>query len=411
MALPSHKEIEVSLLKEILSAGGEARPRDIYPRMRKHFPCVTDVDLQARLRTGGSVWTNRIQWARQSLVLKGELYREPRGLWRLTPKGEARAKGESIAGDVGKVESKVHAKPAAPPAPLAVVSDPVDALCERLAKTQKQSSTPKNFEAALAEAFRFLGFVVHQQGKAGETDVLLDTYVGGDSYRVVVDAKATHGDKVGDNQINWLAINQHQQQADAQHAAVVGIGFRGGNLLKWSNQYQVALIQTADLVEIIRMHHRAPFSLLDLRTLFATPGSVQQAMSDLKTVHQGTMRHWQLLLDIVELIDNYNRFNRSGLVATPGSIQLMLYMKIANSSLGEVDPSRVPSTDDVRDAMTFLASRGVGVLREAPAGTGSFHLTMHYEGAVQRIAALADELRDSGPEAPRTLTVSQPEKA
>ncbi|MBV9279328.1 MAG: winged helix-turn-helix domain-containing protein [Chloroflexi bacterium] len=313
MTLPTPREIELPLLQEIMAAGGEARPSVIYPRMRKHFPAITDADMQLRLQTGGSVWTNRIQWVRQHLVLKGDMYREPRGLWRITPKGAARARGETPRADVIGPDAPMEAESVPFPSPLTVVSDPVDALCERLLTTQKQSSTPRNFEAALAEAFRFLGFDVQEQGKAGETDVLLDTHIGPDSYRVVVDAKATHGDKVGDNQINWLAINQHQRQAEADYAAVLGIGFRGGNLLKWADEYQTALVTTADLVDVLRMHRRCRFTLPDLRPLFGTPDPAQQSLQDLKTRFEAMMRHWQLLVEVVEVIDSFNRFNRSGL--------------------------------------------------------------------------------------------------
>jgi hypothetical protein len=393
MTLPSAMRIEVPLLKEILAAGGEASPRDLYPRMRKYFPELTDEDVQRTLPSGNTnAWTNRIQWVRQQLVQTGELHREPRGVWRITPKGKERIRA-SEGSPIVDVAPSVPASPALEPTPpVTILTDEIDQLCDRLLKAQKQSSTPKNFEVALVDGFRYLGFDVKAQGRAGETDVLLDTYLGLDSYRAVVDAKATHGSKVADSQINWLAIHQHQQQAEAQHAAVVGIGFAGGNLLKWANEYQVALIRTPDLIEVIQMHRRAPFSLGDLRLLLSTPGPTQQSLQDLKLKHEGTIRHWHLLLDVVEQIDNYNRFNPRGLVATPDGIQLMLHTKILSQSGQAFDPSRVPSPDDVRDAMLFLASRAVGVLREAPPGSSSYHLTMHLAGAVQRIAALAREL-------------------
>ncbi|MBV9279327.1 MAG: hypothetical protein JOZ41_04530 [Chloroflexi bacterium] len=72
-------------------------------------------------------------------------------------------------------------------------------------------------------------------------------------------------------------------------------------------------------------------------------------------------------------------------------------MKIAHQSADTVGLSRVPTTEDVGDAMSFLSSRAVGVLKEAPAGAGSYQLTMHFGGAVERINALAQQLREDGP--------------
>jgi len=202
MPLPDYGAIELPLLREILAAGGEIRPRDVFPRMRQHFPGVPDADFEAKLSTGGNAWTNRIQFARERLVKKGDLYREPYGVWRLTSQGEVRARGEA---SLSTVTTEPPTNPApAPHAAITVVSDQIDIMCTQLITAQSQSSSPKNFETILAEAFRFLGFDVQTQGKSGETDVLLNTHLGAGSYRVVVDAKATHGDRVSDSQIRAL---------------------------------------------------------------------------------------------------------------------------------------------------------------------------------------------------------------
>ncbi len=88
MALPKQDEIEEPLLKEIAKAGGEAKPHDLYPRLRAYFPQIADADLALEVAGAQNAWTNRIQWARNALVKKGELYRGPYGLWRITPKGQ-----------------------------------------------------------------------------------------------------------------------------------------------------------------------------------------------------------------------------------------------------------------------------------------------------------------------------------
>ncbi len=75
MAIPSEKDIELPLLQEIEAAGGEAKPSELYDKVASH------------LRSGLLIWANRVAWARQHLVNKGELDASVRGIWRITDKG------------------------------------------------------------------------------------------------------------------------------------------------------------------------------------------------------------------------------------------------------------------------------------------------------------------------------------
>lgn len=96
MTLPNMKEVEIPLLKAIESMGGEAKPNELYSKVTACFPQITSANLEETISRGINKWINRIQWARQSLVLKGELERYPRGLWRITEKGRERLKSEGI---------------------------------------------------------------------------------------------------------------------------------------------------------------------------------------------------------------------------------------------------------------------------------------------------------------------------
>ena len=115
-------------------------------------------------------------------------------------------------------------------------------------------------------------------------------------------------------------------------------------------------------------------------------------MQDLKLVFDGRIRHWRLLRDIVERIDTFNRFSKPGSGVSPDGIHFALYQKIVNQPSVSQPHSHVPSIDEVRDAMALLASRGIGILREAPAGSGIYCLTIHLDGATKRIGALAHEI-------------------
>lgn len=56
----------------------------------KKFPEIRDEDLAETLISGGGKWTNRIQWVRQRLLEKGEMYSPRRGIWAITDKGRKR---------------------------------------------------------------------------------------------------------------------------------------------------------------------------------------------------------------------------------------------------------------------------------------------------------------------------------
>ncbi|MFC2060847.1 winged helix-turn-helix domain-containing protein [Chloroflexota bacterium] len=88
MAIPLEESIRLPLLRVIADAGGELTLQESVTRVEAFFPHLTTQDRQLRLPSGkGFLFTNRVQWTRQRLVELGHLYREPRGMWRITPQG------------------------------------------------------------------------------------------------------------------------------------------------------------------------------------------------------------------------------------------------------------------------------------------------------------------------------------
>lgn len=96
MPYPPGHDIELPLLKEIHDAGGDVfiRDRQIYLRVARYFPQLTDEELIRRTRASDTVWENRVQWARLQLVKQGELlnWRDVgrQGIWRITDRGVRR---------------------------------------------------------------------------------------------------------------------------------------------------------------------------------------------------------------------------------------------------------------------------------------------------------------------------------
>ena len=95
MSFPKQSEIELPLLKTLQELGGKAEPKALYPKLAEMFPQLTEEDLSARMPSSPSIfrWHNIVQWSRQKLVEKGEIDGSTRGVWKLTPRGRARATG------------------------------------------------------------------------------------------------------------------------------------------------------------------------------------------------------------------------------------------------------------------------------------------------------------------------------
>jgi hypothetical protein len=90
MGIPIEESVRLPLLRVIADAGGELPLKEAIRRVGDFFPELTEEDKRRRLPSGyGFLFANRVQWCRQKLVELGHLYREPRGMWRITPQGKA----------------------------------------------------------------------------------------------------------------------------------------------------------------------------------------------------------------------------------------------------------------------------------------------------------------------------------
>jgi hypothetical protein len=90
MAIPIEESVQLPLLRVIVDARGELPLKEAIRRIADFFPQLTEEDKRRRLPSGyGFLFANRVQWCRQRLVELGHLYREPRGVWRITPQGRA----------------------------------------------------------------------------------------------------------------------------------------------------------------------------------------------------------------------------------------------------------------------------------------------------------------------------------
>lgn len=270
-----------------------------------------------------------------------------------------------------------------PSAKLAIV-DPVEMLITELIAAQRDTSKPSRFEQSVAEVLSYLGFESQWLGKQGTTDVVIDSPLGHDRFRAIIDTKATASGKVSESQINWPAIRDHQTTVSANYAAIVGEKFADGNLIKHAKEYDIALIDTESLVAVLRLHNATPFVAADLRQLFSTPESLPTIVADLHQKAESSLRHWLLVADVLRLVDGFSRTDPP-LTPTVGSLHASLVAMTLASTINKAAP---PSENDVREAVAFLSCRAVGILRPVEPEVGGYRLSMSVVAATQRLAAL-----------------------
>jgi len=200
VAIPSEKDIELPLLQEIVVVGGEARPRDLYDKVARHFPQLTPSDQTvSHPRSGLLIWANRVAWARQHLVNKGELDASVRGIWRITDKGRVR---------LDKAIVRLEGAPPLPPPPTSTIGELLDKEKQQI-RTQLHELLmnlhPQQFEEFAAKLLESVGF----------TDVEVTKYVGdggidgyGNLEMGVVKVKAAFQVKRWRNNVPPADINQ-----------------------------------------------------------------------------------------------------------------------------------------------------------------------------------------------------------
>ncbi|BDC35415.1 MAG: hypothetical protein EF806_00950 [Candidatus Methanoliparum thermophilum] len=156
-------------------------------------------------------------------------------------------------------------------------------IIKYLKERQSKSDSPTDFEKAIKDAFNFLGFEAELIGGKGDTDVLLTANIGQESFKVNVDGKTSKSGKIIDRYIDWISLRDHKKKNKADFVVVVGPSFSGGNLEERANEYDVSLLKTEDLIKLVEAHSKFPFTLTELKDLFAGKGDKSSQLEDLLT--------------------------------------------------------------------------------------------------------------------------------
>lgn len=183
----------------------------------------------------------------------------------------------------------------------------LEEITKNLKDTQNKSDVPTEYELALSEAFRYLGFQAKTIGGKGDTDILLTANIGKESYKVDVDGKTSKNGKISDAQINWPSLNDHKEKNNSNFVVVSGPGFAGGNLEKRAREYNVSLLTTNELIRILEAHSKYPFTLLELKDLFAEAGNLTEQVEDLLSqnhVRRSFLEKFKTIIEEIERLQN-----------------------------------------------------------------------------------------------------------
>jgi restriction system protein len=174
--MPKQQEIEIPLLRTIRDFGGQAPAHKVYAAITSFFSQLTEADLSESLPSGGNKWTNRIQWARQALVSRGELASGGHGIWSITGSGIARLERESatpaatlVSGERQPPDKPVSSSSSVPAFNLEdVAEDYIESFKEKVLN-RLLDLTPAQFEAFAGTLLKGYGFQkVVVSGKSGD---------------------------------------------------------------------------------------------------------------------------------------------------------------------------------------------------------------------------------------------------
>ncbi len=173
-------------------------------------------------------------------------------------------------------------------------------IMQRIEETQTKSQSPTEFEAVLRDAFKFLGFEAELVGGKGDTDVLLTANIGQETFKVNVDGKTSKSGKILDSQIDWISLGDHKKKNTSDFVVVVGPRFSGGLLPQRAKDSGVFLLESADLIKLLESHSKFPFTLLELKDLFAGKGEAGIQLDDLLEQNRARLNQLSQFRTILE---------------------------------------------------------------------------------------------------------------
>ncbi|KKL92312.1 hypothetical protein LCGC14_1885950 [marine sediment metagenome] len=208
----------------------------------------------------------------------------------------------------------------------------LEILINELSETQYRSSSPINFENALEEAFKFLGFESKQIGGSGDIDVIAIANIGKEKFSIVIDGKTTNqtgssDSRISNSRINWQPLKKHKQSHNADYTIVVGPKFpTKGDIMDNAKEFGVVLLKTDQLIELLKSHYDYPFSLRELKDLFTGVVDIGAQLDDISgksTNRKELIKKLKVIIEEMNFLQSlFEYFTIESLAARPRIIDL-----------------------------------------------------------------------------------------
>lgn len=222
-------------------------------------------------------------------------------------------------------------------------------VTRQITSTAIDSKNPTQFERAVRDAFRYLGFAAEHLGGSGQTDVLVDARFGGDaSYRVAVDAKTTSAPSLQDQQVDWDTLTEHRQKHEAHYSMLVGPNPAAGRLMERAQHHNVAVLSAEALAGLCELHSVRPLGLADYRIMFEQGGEV-----DLSEIEERAEEANRLVNLAKRLVDAIGDLGRDLGPLTANQLRLTMYHQ---------DSEDLPTEADIEAMLASLASPLMGAI-------------------------------------------------
>lgn len=261
------------------------------------------------------------------------------------------------------------------PTPPEVLS--ASKLIQELREAQHDTKNPDRFEAAVAGAFKALGFETQHIGGSGEADVVAEAMLGEDSFSLVIDAKTCQKGTTRSN-INYDPIKSHQEEHEADYAIVVAPAYSQGDTVNHAAKGGVGLLTTESLIELVSESENHGLSLCLLEKVLEQKGlmvvqleATRKARSDLVTTTKA----------VLHMFETHQRGEESSTGLSEEQVTWLLKgggIKFSPEHVGAV--------------IRLLSSRLIGVLENRE---NAYVLTMPASAASRRIVSIGIEVASS----------------
>lgn len=320
----------------------------------------------------------RLNW----LLSTGAVRDAGNGRYAITPRGKAALTSfdDQMA---APLQSPLVNEPEpipSPPVPMPGLTDKTVTYPEWLVAELKSAACDgqhfKRLEHRVTAAFTFLGFNAELYGTAGNTDVFLSALVSGETYRVVVDAKAKSDGCL--YEINPAILNKHRVQHGADYAVVVANSFANGQIIQQAVGGNIVLLPVSVLCDWIVAHAEWPLNRAYYRTMFTTPGLVRQLPDTLCTAYNQHEHLRRCLHEVFQMIHAGARIGTDQPLSAQ-TIYTVLAHKWKQISFTESEVTKV---------FDFLANPLVSAgLYD---GSGDFQLAMNEQALCQTLTTLIE---------------------